>query len=84
MTLGYIFPLPSPYTQAQLNWLAFEMWDRNATAYAAIGMVHARQRSIANAIGFASLETEPCAELTLHEWKTWRETCQRVQMEKVI
>lgn len=82
MTIGYIFPLPSPYTQAQLNWLAFEMWDRAARTASEIGRIH--HRAIANAIGFASLETEPCAELTLHEWKTWRETCQRVKMEEVV
>lgn len=77
MTLGYIFPLPSPYTQAQQNWLSFAAWDQAARRYR-------HHRAIANAIGFASLETEPCGELTLREWKTWRETCQRVKMEEVV
>lgn len=77
MTLGYMFPLPSPYTHAQQNQCAFEMWDRSATTAAKHGYVHQRQRAIANMIGFASLDTEPFRELTLAEWDDWRDRCQR-------
>jgi hypothetical protein len=83
MSLGYIFPLPSPYTEAQLNWRAFEMWKRFALYAEKYRMDHRYQCAAANAIGFASLETAPFEELTLREWEAWRETCQRVKMEEV-
>jgi hypothetical protein len=84
MSLGYIFPLPSPYTEAQQNQIGYEMWERSATTAAKFGYIHQRQRAIANMIGFASLRTATYRELGRGEWEDWRDQCQREKADDLI
>lgn len=75
MTLGYIFPLPSPYTEAQQNQRAYEMWGSAWDTAAARGVVH--HRALAEMAKLAGMPREPFRELSSAEWRGWRDQCQR-------
>jgi hypothetical protein len=74
--LGYIFPLPSPYTPAQQNWLTHKMWSDAADRATKYGQIH--HRAMAEMAKLSLLPMQRCEELTLPEWKVWRAACQQV------
>lgn len=74
---GYIFPMPSPYTQAQQNWLAHKMWSDAADRATDSGHIH--HRALDEMAKLRLLPMEPVEELSLREWAAWRDLCQRAK-----
>jgi hypothetical protein len=81
MTIGYPFPIPSPYTEAQRNWIAHRSWDRASGQAARRGLVH--HRALSEMERLSHLPMERCEELTLDGWRQWRVECEAQRDERM-